>query len=331
MLEFVFSNKYRNLDEGYFDAYDAHSAQLFTFPSDLGDSERDRRLLADETLSQLPQTVALLNPLSAPPQLDSTAGVGLMNSSVPSLGPKAMRRRARGGRCPPLSRSLPRCWGVASVPSKRDVPGLAWRLKESGVLVLVKRLQDLIRSTPEGKTAQSWPYLCVFMAIECHKSEIRWVLWVLLAHSLCAHQWSSMPCLCHQQCRSWDIDARECVAWGACLGVCEHLDPKEEVLERWDRDSIGHTPIVLMCPVGVFRCSPTGLSIHPETSEKAMLATCATIHSSWTSSKPKERTYINDKTSMPSTICFYNGRRLTRLGMETVQVETDDNQLSSPR
>lgn len=60
---------------------------------------------------------------------------------------------------------------------------------------------------------------------------------------------------------------------GDYLGVCEHLDPKEEVLERWDRDSTGQMPVELLGPAGVFSSSPMGLSIPPETSENAILAT----------------------------------------------------------
>ena len=59
------------------------------------------------------------------------------------------------------------------------------------------------------------------------------------------------------------------------LGVWEYLDPKEDVLDRWERDSTGQTPVELLGPAGVFSSSPIGLSMPPETSENAMLTTCS--------------------------------------------------------
>ncbi len=61
----------------------------------------------------------------------------------------------------------------------------------------------------------------------------------------------------------------------ACLGVWEHLELREDVLERWDRERAGQTPVELLGPAGVFSNSPIGLSIPPDTSEKAMLTTCS--------------------------------------------------------
>lgn len=80
-----------------------------------GDNERERRLVA---------------------ATGRRGRARLRNSSLPgsgtaSPGSKLMRRRARGGRRR----------GVASVPSKSDVP-TAWRLNESGVRGRDMKLQS---------------------------------------------------------------------------------------------------------------------------------------------------------------------------------------------
>lgn len=100
-----------------------------------GDNDRDRRRKCGEGLKANPSSVARLEPPSTR-GLPRALCLGDPEAPEGSEGPNAILRLARGGWCATPSALLRGC-GVASVPSKREVPGGACLLNESGVLVLI--------------------------------------------------------------------------------------------------------------------------------------------------------------------------------------------------